>query len=73
MYSHKQRAQELADRIKILEAADLLHSSPASRAELARTYNALVRELERASGRKFDLSTSEAYRGKDPALMGANA
>ena len=68
------RAKELAAHIKVLEQAYDYLPSEATSAELSRTWNALAREMERLLGRKFDTTSSFAYKGVDPArLAEANA
>lgn len=63
------RAQELNERRKLLEVSYDLLPSEATARELSATWNALVREMERVLGRKFDTTSSYAYKGVDPARL----
>lgn len=67
------RAHDLKKRYDTLSAAYDLHPTEDMGAELVRTYNAMVRAIGEATGRRFDTGNSAAYRGLDPARIASVA
>jgi len=63
------RAQELWDRFVVLEIAYNFSGDPKTHEDMRRAHEGFIAEVARLRGKRFELTSSYAYRGVDPARL----